>query len=199
MRLVGAVDDDGAVAIGAEGGGKLGGAVVWGVGTGANARKMMADAARIESTSTLKATDDYFFEDAWRQNADSLTFQLIPGACVLGKGDPSLNLESFFVFGSSGNVAEFKGKVEQHKGMTKPTIRQSITKAGKAVLRRLPQPVARRAVGRAREQRGLLDETLVVIGTEFGRTVYAIGGNERSALLMGLPVPEDQSDARTDR
>jgi ribose/xylose/arabinose/galactoside ABC-type transport system permease subunit len=26
-------------------------------------------------------------------------------------------------------------------------------------------------------------------GTEFGRTVYAIGGNEQSALLMGLPVP----------
>jgi len=25
-------------------------------------------------------------------------------------------------------------------------------------------------------------------GTPFGRTVYAIGGNERSALLMGLPV-----------
>jgi len=25
-------------------------------------------------------------------------------------------------------------------------------------------------------------------GTEFGRTVYAIGGNEQSALLMGLPV-----------
>ena len=118
----------------------------WGVGTGANARKMMADAAAIESTSTLKATDDYFFEDAWRHNADSLTFQMIPGACVLGKGDPSLNLESFFVFGSSGNVAEFKGKVEQHKGMSKPTIRQSITKLGKAVLRRLPQPVARRVV-----------------------------------------------------
>lgn len=30
--------------------------------------------------------------------------------------------------------------------MTKPTIRQSITKAGKAVLRRLPAPIARRAV-----------------------------------------------------
>ncbi|GAA3333836.1 hypothetical protein GCM10020331_099450 [Ectobacillus funiculus] len=24
--------------------------------------------------------------------------------------------------------------------------------------------------------------------TEFGRTVYAIGGNEQSAMLMGLPV-----------
>jgi len=24
--------------------------------------------------------------------------------------------------------------------------------------------------------------------TKFGRTVYAIGGNEQSALLMGLPV-----------
>jgi hypothetical protein len=118
----------------------------WGVGTGANARKMMADAAALESTSSLKATDDYFFEDAWRQNADSLTFQLIPGACVLGKGDPAFNLESFFVFGSSGNVADFKGKVEQHKGMTKPSGRQRITNLGKRLLRGLPQSVARRIV-----------------------------------------------------
>ena len=29
---------------------------------------------------------------------------------------------------------------------------------------------------------------LLAHGTEFGRTVYAIGGNEQSAVLMGLPV-----------
>jgi hypothetical protein len=118
----------------------------WGVGTSANARKMISDAAALEATSALKATDDYFFEDAWRQNADSLTFQVIPSACVYGRGDPSLKVETFFVFGSSGNVAEFKGKVEQHKGMTRKSLRQSVTTTGKAVLAVLPKPVARRLV-----------------------------------------------------
>ena len=118
----------------------------WGVGTSANARKMISDAAALEATSELKATDDYFFEDGWRQNVDSLTFQVIPSAAVVGKGDPSLKVESFFVFGSSGNVAEFKGKVEQHKSAAKPSLRKRITIFGKKVLKRLPKPVARRLV-----------------------------------------------------
>ena len=118
----------------------------WGVGTGPNARKMIADAAELERTSTLKATDDYFFEDGWRQNVDSLTFQIVPSAAVVGKGDPSLNIESFFVFGSSGNVAEFKGKVEQHKSAAKQSVRKRITIFGKKVLKRFPKPVARRLI-----------------------------------------------------
>ena len=118
----------------------------WGVNTGPNARKMIADAAALEATSDLKATDDYFFEDGWRQNVDSLTFQIIPSAAVVGKGDPSLKVESFFVFGSSGNVAEFKGKVEQHKSAAKQSVRKRITVFGKKVLKRFPAPVSRRLV-----------------------------------------------------
>jgi hypothetical protein len=118
----------------------------WGVGTSENARKMIADAAALEATSILKATDDYFFEDGWRQNADSLTFQVIPSAAVVGKGDPSLTVESFFVFGSSGNVAEFKGKVEQHKSAAKLSTRKRIINLGKRVLKNLPKPVARRLI-----------------------------------------------------
>lgn len=34
----------------------------------------------------------------------------------------------------------------------------------------------------------LLGAVFVAHGTEFGRTVYAVGGNEQSAVLMGLPV-----------
>jgi hypothetical protein len=118
----------------------------WGVGTSENARKMIADAAALEATSELKATDDYFFEDGWRQNVDALTFQIIPSTAVVGKGDPSIKVESFFVFGSSGNVAEFKGKVQQHKSASKPSVRKRITIFGKKVLKRLPKPVARRLV-----------------------------------------------------
>ena len=118
----------------------------WGVGTSENARKMIADAAALEAQSELKATDDYFFEDGWRQNADSLTFQVIPSVAVVGKGDPSLKVESFFVFGSSGNVSEFKGKVEQHKSASKQTVRKRITIFGKKILKGFPKPVARRLV-----------------------------------------------------
>lgn len=118
----------------------------WGVGTSANARTMIADAAELESKSVLKATDDYFFEDGWRQNADSLTFQVIPSAAVVGKGDPALHVESFFVFGSSGNVAEFKGKVEQHRSASKLSTRKRIIVLGKKILAAFPKPVARRLV-----------------------------------------------------
>jgi hypothetical protein len=118
----------------------------WGVGTSVNARKMISDAAEVERTSVLKATDDYFFEDGWRQNADSLTFQVIPSAGVVGKGDPSLHVETFFVFGSSGNVAEFKGKVEQHKSTSKQSTRKRIVNVGKKVLAKFPKPVARRLI-----------------------------------------------------
>ena len=37
---------------------------------------------------TIKATDDYFFEEGWRANAAELTFQIIPSTCVVGKGGP---------------------------------------------------------------------------------------------------------------
>ena len=52
----------------------------------------------------------------------------------------------------------------------------------------------------------LIAVVVVLIGlyvsrfTKFGRTVYAIGGNEQSALLMGLPVGEHQDrDLRLER
>lgn len=83
-----------------------------GVNTTAAARKFVADAARFERESTVKATDDYFFEESWRANADVLSFQIIPAGAVLGRGNGSV--PAFFKFGSSGNVPEFKNKVVQH-------------------------------------------------------------------------------------
>ena len=74
----------------------------WGVGTSPNARKMIADAAKAEKESQIKATDDYFFEEGWRANADALTFQIIPSACVVGKQTLATSHSAFFVFGSGG-------------------------------------------------------------------------------------------------
>lgn len=83
-----------------------------GVNTTLAARKFVADAARLERESAIKATDDYFFEESWRANADQLSFQIIPAGAVLGRG--SGNVPAFFKFGSSGNVPEFKSRVVQH-------------------------------------------------------------------------------------
>ena len=89
----------------------------WGINTTPQARKMIADAHALEEKSTLTATDDYFFEEAWRANSTNLSFQIIPSSGVIGKGRHSeLSRNAFFYFGSSGNVAEFKGKVQQHSG-----------------------------------------------------------------------------------
>jgi hypothetical protein len=76
-------------------------------------RKFVADAARIEQSLRIKATDDYFLEESWRANAAAMTFQVIPSGAVLGRGDGGLR--AFFVFGSSGNVTQFKGRVVQHE------------------------------------------------------------------------------------
>jgi len=84
----------------------------FGINTTKAGRKFMADAAALEQTLEIKATDDYFFEESWRANGAGMSFQVIPSGAVQGKA--SHGVSSFFVFGSSGNVAEFKGKVVQH-------------------------------------------------------------------------------------
>lgn len=84
----------------------------FGINTTPAARRFVADAVALEATSEIKATDDYFFEESWRSNAPSMTFQVVPSAAAIGRG--SGEVTAFFSFGSSGNVAEFKSKVVQH-------------------------------------------------------------------------------------
>jgi hypothetical protein len=90
----------------------------FGINTTPAGRKFMSDAANLELTLDIKATDDYFFEESWRANAPELSFQVIPSGCaVRGEIVPSALLTPFFVFGASGNVDEFKGKVVQHEAV----------------------------------------------------------------------------------
>jgi hypothetical protein len=84
----------------------------FGINTTPAARKFVADAVALEANSEIKATDDYFFEESWRSNAPTMTFQVIPSAAVIGRSGHAVT--AFFSFGSSGNVAEFKSKVVQH-------------------------------------------------------------------------------------
>ena len=128
----------------------------WGVNATAQARQMISDAADLEKRSPTKATDDYFFEEGWRANAAELTFQIIPSSCVVGKGGPQATRQAFFLFGSSGNVAEFKDKVVQHAsdapvltGRLSGRLRKETVKAGKRVLQHLPQDWRRRIIAMA--------------------------------------------------
>ena len=104
----------------------------WGVSTSVLARKMIAEAAELEKVSTIKATDDYFMEEAWKANCDNMTFQIIPSNAVVGMGTTNESSRSaFFKFGASGNVEDFKGKVEQHKANNSGLRRKALNLAKK--------------------------------------------------------------------
>ncbi len=142
----------------------------WGVGTSSNARKMISDAAEAEKSSQIKATDDFFFEEGWRANADALTFQVIPSACVVGKQTSSTSHPAFFVFGSSGNVAEYKGTTAQHLSEQRPKwFRKRLINIGKTVLTLLPKAVSR---------------SLIATSDQVGLTHYLLGYN-RSGVTDG--------------
>jgi len=118
----------------------------WGINTTPQARKMIEDAAVFEEISEVTATDDFFFEEAWRANARNLTFQIIPSNCAVDKGVADLEgKEVFFRFGSSGQVDNFKAKVKQHKGgkgkkWLNPKLRA--LRAAKFIEERLPEMIS---------------------------------------------------------
>jgi len=105
------------VRIGYENRGRFWEPCFWGINSTPQARKMVRVAAEFEALATVRATDDFFFEEAWRAFSPNMTFQIIPSNCAVDKGHGSLDShEAFFRFGSSGQVDNFKNKVEQHKG-----------------------------------------------------------------------------------
>lgn len=131
----------------------------FGINTTPAARKFMADAAKFEREMDIKATDDYFFEESWRANGANMTFQVIPSPAMLSKARPDSGITPFFSFGASGNVAEFKDKVEQHGAIGggqgvggtiaaamsgRVAARHVALQAAKRVERALPTQAARR-------------------------------------------------------
>jgi hypothetical protein len=116
----------------------------WGVNTTPLARKMIQEAADLEKVSTVKATDDYFMEEAWKANCDNMTFQIIPSNAVVGMGTTSeASRNAFFKFGASGNVEDFKGKVEQHKA-NNSGLRKKALNLAKKIERKLPPRLSNR-------------------------------------------------------
>jgi hypothetical protein len=89
--------------------------------------ELLTYAADLELKSpNIKATDDYFFEEAWRKFGHKIDVFEIPGEMSSRGVKFNYNdIESrkyniFFNFGDSGHVAEFKGKVIQHEKMAVP-------------------------------------------------------------------------------
>jgi len=115
----------------------------WGVGATPQGRKLVEDAFLLEQRATIKATDDYFLEEAWRGNARNLTFQLIPSSAIVRDGKPleGGSRSAFFVFGSSGNVAEFKDKVVQHGAGKKASPRRKLLQQAKNLEKALPDSI----------------------------------------------------------
>ena len=120
----------------------------WGINTTPQARSMIVAAAEFEAVATVKATDDFFFEAAWRAVSPNLTFQIIPSNCAVDKGRGSLDgHEVFFRFGSSGQVDNFKNKVVQHKGNNskkKFKLKREILNFAKLVEEKLPEDLSAR-------------------------------------------------------
>ena len=120
----------------------------WGINNTPQARKMIQAAADFEEVATVRATDDFFFEEAWRVTSSNMTFQMIPSNCAVDKGAGSLEShEVFFRFGSSGQVENFKNKVEQHKGNKAKKLfnpKRELLEFAKYVEEKLPEQMSAR-------------------------------------------------------
>jgi hypothetical protein len=115
----------------------------WGVNATEQGRKLVEDAYDLEQRAGIKATDDYFLEEAWRANSRKLTFQMIPSTCIVRDRklvEPGTH-DAFFYFGSSGNVAEFKDKVVQHGTGKKSGTRKNLLKQAKKIEKALPDSI----------------------------------------------------------
>ncbi|KQT94496.1 hypothetical protein ASG49_06410 [Marmoricola sp. Leaf446] len=145
----------------------------FGIGTSPAARRFVADAVALEASSTLKATDDYFFEESWRRNAGSLSFQVIPSAAVVGRAGAT-GVSTFFTFGSSGNVAEFRTKVVQHAAVQGPSRRTEAS-------RRWALRAAKAAERRLSSRSGRLTDRLRVVADRSGLTHVLTQGAHRPA------------------
>jgi Polysaccharide pyruvyl transferase len=117
----------------------------WGVNATAQGRRLIDDAFALEQRSDIKATDDYFLEEAWRANAAHLTFQMLPSTAVVRRSTSPgpASREGFFVFGSSGNVAHYKDKVAQHPAQASTGSRKKALRQAKKLEQALPEAARR--------------------------------------------------------
>ena len=165
----------------------------WGIGTSPQARKLIVDADELEKRANVKATDDYFLEEAWRTNARQLTFQMIPTTEIARDRTPLEpgQRQPFFTFGSSGNVGDFKNKVVQHGAGKQVGLRRKLLKRAKQLEKKLPDGI-----------RGPLRRIADSSGVTGALTAGKAKGidSERTRLLgevMGYSLRGDKSSAES--
>ena len=151
-------------------------------------RKFIEDARSLESTATVRATDDYFFEESWRANANRLSFQIIPSICVSSRAiEPVEGLPVFFHFGDSGHVAQFKGKVVQHQSfsddMPKPGVSERIRLGALYGAKTLERWLPDTATRRLRKASDAIGITQVLTGGG----ADALFSGAAASLLVGSP------------
>lgn len=165
-------------------------------------RRFIQTAANLEDGSDIKATDDYFFEEAWRANAPDLTFQILSSRAIVGKAVGESLVAPFFVFGSSGNVQDFKGKVVQHSGISETPsqfssaalvskVRKSALKGAKFIERALPDK-ATGIVRRAADRTGLTH--LLTGGADFAGSESPVSPH-RARLIQQMVVAGQRADS----
>lgn len=118
----------------------------WGINTTMQARKFIEDAYAFEQIFPAKATDDYFLEESWKMNSAEMSFQMIPSNTAAFRGArTNSSKDIFFEFGSSGNVAEFKNKVQQHKaqGRKKRSLSAVALSSAKLIEDKLPKNLSK--------------------------------------------------------
>lgn len=67
--------------------------------------------ADISSSYIGNATDDYFLEEAWKSHRSTISVLPLPPKLMDRDGN---NSDAIFIYGNSGNVKDFIGKVDQH-------------------------------------------------------------------------------------
>jgi len=122
----------------------------FGINATPEGRRFIAEAARLERSTQIAATDDYFLEEAWRDRADRMSFQVIPSRLTDRSVDPSP--DAFFLFGASGNVAQFKGKVAQHPRIRprRRSLRRAARTRVRGLAKRVESALPRSVSGRLR-------------------------------------------------
>ncbi|MGM1054075.1 MAG: hypothetical protein ACQEXO_17060 [Pseudomonadota bacterium] len=153
--------------------------------------RFIEDALIAEKRYTDKATDDYFFEESWRLNSRYLSFQIIPSAFV-AKDESKITPRTLFLFGSSGNVAEFKGKVSQHSSDGKKNTvsrvvnaRHALVSMAKEVLPDSLKPMLKKLKGKI-QNHGVSEVTKEVLEKRFYSKCLAAGVSGDSSTYEKL-------------
>ena len=76
------------------------------------ARAFLEFMAKLERETDVAATDDFFLQEAWERFDQQLAVMVLPPD--LAGPDWPPRKDQVFVYGSSGNVSEYKGQAQQH-------------------------------------------------------------------------------------